>query len=87
MLGSGSFIPGFEDQLVGSKVGDERKVEVKFPENYTAAALAGKDAVFDVKVKEIAAPGELKLDDEFAKGFGFDDLRGFARGDPHPHAG
>ena len=74
VLGSGSFIPGFEDQLVGSKVGDERKVEVKFPENYTAAALAGKDAVFDVKVKEVAAPGELKLDDEFAKGFGFDDL-------------
>ncbi len=74
VIGSGSFIPGFEDQLVGSKVGDERKVEVKFPENYTADALAGKDAVFDVKVKEIAAPGELKLDDEFAKGFGFDDL-------------
>ena len=74
VLGSGSFIPGFEDQLVGAKVGDDRKVEVTFPENYTAAALAGKDAVFAVKVKEIAAPGELKLDDEFAKGFGFDDL-------------
>lgn len=74
IIGSGSFIPGFEDQLVGAKAGDERKVEVTFPENYTAAALAGKEAVFDVKVKEIAAPGELKLDDEFAKGFGFDDL-------------
>ena len=74
VLGSGSFIPGFEDQLVGAKVGDEPKVEVKFPENYSAAALAGQDAVFEVKVKEIAAPGELKLDDEFAKGFGFDDL-------------
>ncbi len=74
IIGSGSFIPGFEDQLVGAKVGDDRKLEVTFPENYTAAALAGKEAVFEVKVKEIAAPGELKLDDEFAKGFGFDDL-------------
>ena len=74
IVGSGSFIPGFEDQLVGAKAGDDRKVEVTFPENYTAAALAGKDAIFDVKVKEIAAPGELILDDKFATGYGFDDL-------------
>ena len=74
VLGSGQFIPGFEDQLMGAKAGDERTVNVKFPENYTATNLAGRDASFAVTVKAVAAPGELKLDDEFAKQFGFDEL-------------
>ena len=72
VLGSGTFIPGFEDQLEGAKVGDQRVVKVTFPENYTATHLAGREATFDVTVKSIAAPGEMTLDDEFAKQFGFD---------------
>ena len=74
VLGSETFIPGFEAQLLGAKAGDDRKVEVTFPANYMSAALAGQAASFDVKVKVIAAPGDLSIDDEFAKGFGFDDL-------------
>lgn len=74
VLGSESFIPGFEDQLVGVKAGDEKLVTVSFPENYSALHLAGKPAEFDVTVKAIAAPGELVLDDEFAKGYGFEAL-------------
>ncbi|WP_134495629.1 trigger factor [Microvirga pakistanensis] len=73
-LGSNTFIPGFEDQLVGLKAGDTKLVKVKFPENYLAAHLAGKDAEFDVTVKEVEAPGELKIDDEMAKGFGMESL-------------
>lgn len=74
VLGSNTFIPGFEEQLVGAKAGDQRVVKVTFPENYTATHLAGREATFDVTVKAIAAPGELALDDEFAKQFGFDSL-------------
>ena len=73
-LGSGQFIPGFEEQLEGAKAGEQRTVNVKFPEGYQAAHLAGKDAVFDVTVKSIATPGEVKIDDEFAKGFGLEGL-------------
>lgn len=73
-LGSGSFIPGFESQLEGAKVGDERKVVVTFPEEYQAAHLAGKEAAFDVTVKAVAAPGEVAIDDELAKKFGFEDV-------------
>jgi trigger factor len=73
-LGSGSFIPGFEDQLIGAKAGDAREVRVAFPADYQAQHLAGKDAVFDVTVKEVQAPGEVRIDDEFAKGFGMDSL-------------
>ncbi|WP_131116981.1 trigger factor [Lichenihabitans psoromatis] len=76
ILGSDSFIPGFEAQLVGAKLGEERKVALSFPENYLSAQLAGQAATFDVTVKSIAAPGELKIDDDFAKNFGFDDLDG-----------
>ena len=76
VLGSGSFIPGFEDQLIGARVDDDRKIEVKFPDDYGSKDLAGKDAVFDVKVHAIGQPGETKLDDELAKGFGFEDLAG-----------
>jgi trigger factor len=73
-LGSNSFIPGFEEQLVGAEAGETRLVKVTFPTNYLAAHLAGKDAEFDVTVKEVLAPGDLKIDDELAKGFGMESL-------------
>ncbi|MBQ0821467.1 trigger factor [Microvirga terrae] len=73
-LGSNTFIPGFEDQLLGLKAGDTKLVKVTFPVNYMAAHLAGKDAEFDVTVKEVEAPGALQIDDEMAKGFGMDSL-------------
>jgi trigger factor len=74
VLGSGQFIPGFEEQLLGASAGDARVVNVSFPENYQAAELAGKAATFDVTVKAVAAPGELTVDDEFAKSYGMDSL-------------
>lgn len=74
VLGSGSFIPGFEEQLVGAKAGDEVKVEVKFPEEYGAPHLAGKDAVFETTVKAVKAPKPAELDDELAKKFGAESL-------------
>ena len=73
-LGSNQFIPGFEDQLVGAKVGEDRTVNVKFPENYGAANLAGKDAVFAVKVTGVDAVSASAYDDEFAKRLGFEDI-------------
>ncbi len=73
-LGSGSFIPGFEEQLVGVKAGDTKTIKVTFPVNYGAAHLAGKDAEFDVTVKEIEAPQAVAIDDELAKAFGMADL-------------
>jgi trigger factor len=73
-LGSGSFIPGFEEQLTGLTLGTDTVVKVTFPEEYQAAHLAGKEAEFDVKVKEIAAPGEVTIDDEFAKSLGMESL-------------
>ncbi|WP_018660916.1 trigger factor [Heyndrickxia acidiproducens] len=66
-LGSNSFIPGFEEQLVGVATGDEKEVEVTFPEEYHAADLAGKPAVFKVKVHEIKSKHLPELDDEFAQ--------------------
>lgn len=66
-LGSGHFIPGFEDKLVGAKAGEERDVEVTFPEDYHASELAGKPAVFKVKVHEIKTKELPELDDEFAQ--------------------
>ena len=77
VVGSKSFIPGFEEQLVGLKKGEEKVISVSFPENYAAARLAGKAATFDVTVKNVAAPGELVVDEEFAKKFGFDTLDAF----------
>ncbi len=74
VLGSGQFIPGFEDQLIGVKAGDEKVVEVTFPEEYQAAHLAGKAATFDVVVKEVGAAGEVTVDDEFATGLGLESL-------------
>ena len=74
VLGSKSFIPGFEDQLIGSAVGDEVEVKVSFPENYGAAHLAGKEAVFACTVKGLKKPVEAAIDDELAKKFGAEDL-------------
>lgn len=78
VLGSGSFIPGFEDQLVAKQAGDEVEVMVAFPPNYGAAHLAGKDAVFTCLIKEVRKPVPVALDDEMARGFGaasLDELR------------
>ena len=75
-LGSNSFIPGFEDGLVGVKAGETRDVTVTFPEEYQAAHLAGKDAVFEVTVHELREKGETAIDDELATRLGFEDLAG-----------
>jgi trigger factor len=74
VLGSNTFIPGFEDQVAGMKPGDEKLVKVRFPDNYQAPGLAGKDAEFDVKAKLVEAPGDLKIDDDLAKQYGMEDL-------------
>ncbi len=73
-LGSNTFIPGFEDQLIGIAAGENRKIDVTFPENYPAAQLAGKAAVFDVTAKSIETPGGVAIDDEFAKSLGLESL-------------
>ncbi|MEQ9199894.1 MAG: trigger factor, partial [Rhodospirillales bacterium] len=73
-LGSGMFIPGFEDQVIGAKAGDELKVNVSFPDDYGHAALAGKAAVFDVTVKELREPKPAEIDDELAKKLGLESL-------------
>jgi trigger factor len=73
-LGSGSFIPGFEDQLVGAKAGDEVAVKVTFPAEYGAKHLAGKEAVFDCTVKAVKGPKAAEIDDELAKRFGAESL-------------
>jgi trigger factor len=70
VLGSGSMIEGFESGLLGAKAGDERTLEVKFPEDYRAEHLAGKDATFEVKVLRVTEPQLPELDEEFIKGFG-----------------
>jgi len=74
VLGSGSFIPGFEEQLVGVTAGEEKAVTVTFPEEYGAAHLAGKEAVFDCTVKEVKSPKAAEINDELAKKFGAEDL-------------
>ena len=74
VLGSSSFIPGFEEQLAGVSASDEKTVEVAFPEDYQAPHLAGKDASFAVTVKEVRAPVEAAVDDDLAKRFGAEDL-------------
>jgi trigger factor len=81
-LGSGRLIPGFEDQLVGAKAGDEREVKVTFPSDYQVADLAAKDATFAVSVKAVRTAGETKIDEEFAKSLGLqslDQLKGLIR--------
>ncbi|ALE03923.1 trigger factor [Bartonella ancashensis] len=74
VLGSGQFIPGFEEQLVGVKAGDTQEISVKFPGDYGVTHLAGKDAVFDVTVKAVFKPDELKIDDESAQKLGLESL-------------
>lgn len=66
-LGSGQFIPGFEDQLIGTKAGEEKEVVVTFPEDYNQESLAGKEATFKVKINEVKRKSLPELDDEFAK--------------------
>jgi trigger factor len=73
-LGSGSLIPGFEDQLIGAKKDEARDVKVTFPADYPEATLAGKDSVFAVTVKDIKAPDELKIDDSLAQTLGLDSI-------------
>lgn len=73
-LGSNQFIPGFEAQLVGKKAGDKVDVNVTFPAEYGSEKLAGKEAVFKVEIKELREPLPVTIDDEFAKGLGFEDL-------------
>ena len=73
-LGTGTFIPGFEDQLIGANAGESRDVKVTFPTEYHAPEMAGKDAVFAVTVKEVKVPEDTKIDDELAKKLGLDDL-------------
>ncbi len=82
-IGSGRFIPGFEEQLVGAKVGEEKTITVTFPEDYPAENLKGKEATFDITVKAVKVPGETKIDDDFAKNLGLESLeqlKGLLRG-------
>jgi len=73
-IGSGRLIPGFEDQIVGVKAGDEKQISVTFPEDYGAKNLAGQPATFDLKITAVKTAGEAKIDDEFAKQLGLQDL-------------
>ncbi len=73
-LGSNSFIPGFEAQLVGVKAGDEMNVSVTFPDDYQAENLAGRDAVFEVKISEVQKPADVEINDDMAKKFGLENL-------------
>ena len=75
VLGSNSFIPGFETQLVGCKAGEDRKVNVTFPAEYGSKDLAGKDAEFACKIKNVKEPVPAKINDELATKFGADDLK------------
>ena len=76
VLGSNSFIPGFEEQLIGAKAGDDVLVKVAFPAEYGAENLAGKDATFECKIKEVKQPQAAEINDELAKQFGAEDLAG-----------
>ena len=73
-IGTGQFVPGFEDALVGVKAGEEKTIEITFPEDYPAENLSGKPATFETKINEVAEPGELALDDEFAKRLGLESI-------------
>ena len=74
VIGSGTFIPGFEEQLKGAKTGDTPTITVTFPEDYQAKHLAGKEATFDVTVKAVKVESETSIDDDFAKNLGIDSL-------------
>jgi len=73
-LGSGRFLPGFEDNLIGAKAGESRTFDIKFPDEYPAAAIAGKTAQFAVTVKTVEAPGTVTVDDDFAKTLGLESV-------------
>lgn len=73
-VGSATFIPGFEDQLIGTAAGETKLVRVTFPTNYANAQLAGQEAEFDVTVKSIDQPGKVTVDDDFAKSLGLESL-------------
>ncbi len=75
VLGSNSFIPGFEEQLIGCKAGDDKNVKVTFPDNYGSKDLAGKNAEFACKVKNVKEPVPAKINDELATKFGAEDLK------------
>src|SRR5262249_46253303 len=70
VIGSGRFIPGFEDQMIGMSAGDKGVVKVKFPDDYASADVAGKNAEFDVTVSKVEGPNPIKIDDEWAKSLG-----------------
>ena len=74
VIGSNSFLPGFEEGLVGAMPGSTVELEVPFPEDYPAANLAGRKAGFEVAVTELREPGEIRIDDDFAKSMGMEDL-------------
>jgi trigger factor len=74
LLGSGRFLPGFEDNLIGAKAAESRTFDIKFPDDYPAAAIAGKTAQFAVTVKTVEAPGTVAIDDDFAKTLGLESL-------------
>jgi trigger factor len=82
-IGAGRLIPGFEEQLVGVKAGDERTITVKFPDDYPAKDLKAQEATFDITVHAVKEPAETTIDDDFAKNLGLKDLeqlRGLLRG-------
>ncbi len=82
-IGSGRLIPGFEDQLVGVKSGDEKTITVTFPADYNVETLKGAEATFDLVIKDVRVPGEAKADDAFAKSLGLegiDQLRELMKG-------
>jgi trigger factor len=74
VIGSNQFVPGFEEQLIGAKAGEDRVVTVTFPEDYGAPQLAGREASFDVSVKEVASPESVAIDDALAQKFGLDSV-------------
>ncbi len=90
-IGAGRLIPGFEDQVIGVKVDDEKQIKVTFPEEYQAKELAGKDATFDLVVKSVKTAGESAIDEELAKSLGLESLeqlRGLLKGQiEQEHAG
>ena len=74
VIGQGGFLPGFEDQIIGIAVGETRTINITFPKNYLADALAGRDAIFEATAKSVEAPTEVTIDDAFAKTLGLESL-------------
>lgn len=74
VIGSGGFLPGFETQIIGMKIGEQRIVTATFPDTYSVAELAGKLAAFDVTLMSVASPASIEISDDLAQGLGFEDL-------------